>query len=120
MSEHSKLPDIVRLRDYFAEAKDAIEHIQGALRHRQQPQDVTFHRALKALRDGIELSERLRSSAPAEETWHEAIEAAATLMLTFPEWWNMSAGYCAVTNEERAKTIRALARPSTPAEEKKI
>lgn len=49
------------LDDHFAEAQDAIEHIQGALRHRQQPQDVTFHRALKAIRDGRAL---LASSPP--------------------------------------------------------
>jgi hypothetical protein len=48
----SALPLALKIEDFFAEAQDAVEHIQGALRHRQQPQDVTFHRALKALRDG--------------------------------------------------------------------
>jgi len=35
----------------LAEAQDALETIQATLRHRGQPQDVTFHRGLKALRD---------------------------------------------------------------------
>ncbi len=37
-----------------AEAQEAMLIIQAALRHRQQPQDVTFHRGLKALRDAID------------------------------------------------------------------
>lgn len=35
----------------IAEALDAINTIHATLRHRQAPQDVTFHRGQKALRD---------------------------------------------------------------------
>lgn len=41
-----------RMRDYFAEVEAAITSVQGALRHYKQPQDVHFHLALKACRDG--------------------------------------------------------------------
>lgn len=41
-----------KLVDYFATIQDCIRSIQGALRHRQQPQDYHFHTAEKACRDG--------------------------------------------------------------------
>lgn len=37
--------------DWIAEAEDRVNTIHATLRHRQQPQDVTFHLAQKALRD---------------------------------------------------------------------
>jgi hypothetical protein len=40
------------LEDAFAEIEYCINSVQGALRHRQQPQDYHFHTALKACRDG--------------------------------------------------------------------
>lgn len=54
-----------RLIDYFAEIQDCIASIQGALRHRQQPQDFHFHKAEKACRDGAAFVQRsVGSSAP--------------------------------------------------------
>lgn len=41
-----------RMVDFFAEIDAAIVSVQGALRHYKQPQDVHFHLALKACRDG--------------------------------------------------------------------
>lgn len=41
------------MEDHFAEIESCITSVQGALRHYQQPQDVHFHRALKACREGI-------------------------------------------------------------------
>ncbi|WP_319798279.1 hypothetical protein [Nitrobacter sp.] len=54
--------NIERLRDYFAEAQDALNTICHTLRHRQQPQDVTFHRGEKACRDGVDLLSKLALS----------------------------------------------------------
>jgi hypothetical protein len=48
----SALPLAQRIEDAFAEISACIDSVQGALRHYQQPQDVHFHLALKACRDG--------------------------------------------------------------------
>jgi hypothetical protein len=59
------LPLAQRMTDVFAEIADCIGSVQGALRHYQQPQDVHFHRALKACRDGtaaVREIERLRAA----------------------------------------------------------
>lgn len=53
-----------RLVDYFAEIQDCIMSIQGALRHRQQPQDFHFHKAEKACRDGVDLIGKLWNRRP--------------------------------------------------------
>lgn len=49
-ADHSQLLASIADNE-IAEAKDAIDTIHGTLRHRQQPQDATFHRGQKALRD---------------------------------------------------------------------
>ena len=46
----------------LAVAQDALETIQATLRHRQQPQDVTFHRGLHALRDAREVLAKLKDT----------------------------------------------------------
>lgn len=50
-----------RMIDFFAEIDAAIVSVQGALRHYKQPQDVHFHMALKACRDGTDM---LRPALP--------------------------------------------------------
>lgn len=58
--------------DFFAEAQDALETIQHTLRHRQHPQDATFHRGLKAIRDGQALARALLSSSDSYRRGFEA------------------------------------------------
>jgi len=52
-----------RLIDYFAEIESCLISISGALRHRKQPQDVHFHLALKACRDGTDLVNRINEDS---------------------------------------------------------
>jgi len=52
-SSGRRIVPVERMVDYFAEIEAAITSIQGALRHYKQPQDVHFHFALKACRDGV-------------------------------------------------------------------
>lgn len=72
-----------RVVDYFAEIADCLGSIQGALRHRQQPQDVHFHLALKACRDGASHVERLRSALSAAVNAER--EACAVVAETFTD-----------------------------------
>lgn len=64
--------------DFLETAKAKVETIQATLRHRQQPQDVTFHLCLKALRDAIDMA-----SGPAgrEEVIEECIQAVENVFL---------------------------------------
>ena len=62
--------------DLLETAKADVETIQAALRHRQQPQDVTFHRCLKALRDAIDMTD---GTAPAKESSAEVRPERAPL-----------------------------------------
>lgn len=54
--------------DNLETAQACVETIQATLRHRQQPQDVTFHRCLKALRDAIDIE---NGKAPAKDALAE-------------------------------------------------
>lgn len=63
-----------RLIDYFSEIEAAISSVLGALRHRQQPQDVHFHLALKACRDGTRLAEESVISRKEQEGLPEVEE----------------------------------------------
>lgn len=53
-----------RMVYFFAEIDAAIVSVQGALRHYQQPQDVHFHLALKACRDGTAILAASPSGKP--------------------------------------------------------
>lgn len=57
-----------QLDDCFAEIEDCLVNIQGALRHRQQPQDFHFHKALHAARDGRDTLRKLCTDTRTEAT----------------------------------------------------
>lgn len=55
----------------LATAQDALETIRATLRHRLQPQDVTFHRGLAALRDARYVLGKSRATIASTEAGKE-------------------------------------------------
>lgn len=97
------------LTDYFAEIEECLSTIQSTLRHRQQPQDVTFHRALKACRNGKDLlqSRRLSDRAAVEDGFLRQLRADLK--------WLQDAGGRATPQWIAGIAFQAIRALSTPA-----
>lgn len=94
--------------DHFAEIEACLVSIQGALRHRQHPQDVHFHRALKACRDGTNALER---RSPVRADRDAVLEEAAKVaddFVKFKDAHPESESVHRLTASDIADCIRAL------------